>query len=130
MQNTQFIPYKSQTTPEERKLKSMELLKAYPGRIPVIIEKDQKLIKKEEKTGAILPNQTKTKYLFNGNDQMEIVTAFVKRQLDIEATQSIFLLVQNKYSMSGNTLIKDVYQKHKDEDGFLYFTFATELVWG
>lgn len=130
MKKARFIPYKEQTNIEERKLKSAELLKEHPGRIPTIIEKDQKLIEQESKLNSNNFTQTKTKFLFNGTDSMDFVIAFIKSQLNLEATQSIFILVQGKYSMSGNTFVQNIYKKYKDEDGFLYFTISTELVWG
>lgn len=137
MFNNKFIPFKEQVSFEERKRKVEELLSLYPNRIPTIIEKDISLLKQEQKEEnkdsnkkSQIPNETKTKFLINPNDTVDTIILVVKNQLQINPEQAIFLLVKNKYALSGNTLMENVYKKYKDEDGFLYLTFVVEVAWG
>ena len=135
--NNRFIPFKEQMSFEERKRKAENLLSNYPERIPTIIEKDKSLLEKEQneenkegKKKIKISNDTKTKFLLNKTDTVDNIILVIKNQLQISAEQAIFLLVNEKYALSGNSLIENVYEKYKNEDGFLYLTFALELVWG
>ena len=134
LNNNVFIRFKEQLSLEERKRKAEELLLTYPERIPIIIEKDKTLLEKEQseeyKNGKKIPNTTKTKFLVNRTDTVDNIILVVKNQLQISSEQAIFLLVNSKYALSGNSLMSTVYEKYKDEDGFLYLTFALELIWG
>ena len=134
LKKNSFIPFKEQLSFEERKRKAEELLSTYPERIPMIIEKDRTLLEKErseENTNEkIIPNTTKTKFLISKTDIVDNIIILVKNQLQISSEQAIFLLANNKYALSGNSLMSTVYKKYKDEDGFLYLTFVFESVWG
>ena len=129
-----FIPFQEQLSFEERKRKAEELLSLYPERIPTIIEKDRTLLEieqSEEYTNEKkIPNTTKVKYLMNKTDTVDMLIIVVKNQLRINSEQAIFLLANNKYALSGSSIMSTVYQKYKNEDGFLYLTFVLESVWG
>ena len=39
-------------------------------------------------------------------------------------------MADKKYMLKQNTNIADVYQQHKDEDGFLYLLYSEENIYG
>ena len=42
----------------------------------------------------------------------------------------IFLLAEGKFMMKQSASLKEMYDKYKDEDGFLYLIYAEENVYG
>ena len=54
----------------------------------------------------------------------------IKKLVKLPEEEAIFLSVNGKYSLSGTTLFQDIYRKYKDEDGFLYVSYTTELMFG
>uniref|UniRef100_A0A8C3XLF5 Microtubule associated protein 1 light chain 3 gamma n=1 Tax=Chelydra serpentina TaxID=8475 RepID=A0A8C3XLF5_CHESE len=51
-------------------------------------------------------------------------------RMSLTATQAFYLLVNNKGLPSMSTTMGEVYQDHKDEDGFLYVTYASQEMFG
>ena len=55
----------------------------------------------------------------------------IRAQLEIDEERAIFFLAKGKYILSGNEILRDVYEKYKDnKDGFLYISYSEELVYG
>ena len=54
----------------------------------------------------------------------------VEERVEIAKEGAFFLLVGGKHSITGDTLISEIYERYKDEDGFLYIAYASELTWG
>ena len=48
----------------------------------------------------------------------------------MDKEEALFFLVNGKKSLTGDDSMKDVYNKYKNEDGFLYIAYASEEVWG
>ena len=114
--------YKTVKTKEERIEEYAKISKNNPGKIPIICEKAPKSnIKKIDKT----------KYLVSGDLTIAQFTSLIRKKLNLEQANALFLLVKGKNALTGNDPMSDVYKKYKDEeDGFLYIAYASELVWG
>ena len=55
----------------------------------------------------------------------------LRRSLKLDAEHFHFVLMaEKKYMLKQNTNIADVYQQHKDEDGFLYLLYSEENIYG
>ena len=50
--------------------------------------------------------------------------------MKIPKEEGLFLSAKGKYSLSGQKIIGDIYNTYKDEDGFLYIMYTTELIFG
>ena len=53
----------------------------------------------------------------------------IRKRIKIKPEQAIFLTVNNCLPES-NAQIVQVYNKHKDEDGFLYIVYSSENTFG
>ena len=56
-----------------------------------------------------------------------------ERKLQLDSNDALFLLANcqnNKYAIVGTESIGNIYDKYKDEDGFLYIIYSNEKVWG
>lgn len=48
----------------------------------------------------------------------------------LSSTQAFYMLVNNKSLASMSLTLAEVYQDYKDEDGFVYMTYASQEMFG
>ena len=105
-----------------RKKDCQRTLEKYPDRIPVICEKDP---------NSKIDTISKSRYLCPLDMNVSQFTFIIRQKLNLSETSSLFLLVGGKNTITGNLTMLEVYQSYKDkEDGFLYITYASEIIWG
>ena len=90
-------------------------------KIPIICEKDPK---------SKIQEIDKTKYLVPMDLTVAQFSLMIRKRVEIAKEGAFFLLVGGKHSITGDTLISEIYERYKDEDGFLYIAYASELTWG
>ena len=55
----------------------------------------------------------------------------IKNKLEIEPDRALFFLAKGKFTISGDEILGDIYDRYKDnDDGFLYITYSEEVVYG
>ena len=113
--------YKKEKNFEDRKQEYQKVIEGHPGKIGIICEKAPK---------SKIVEIEKTKYLINEDFNLTQFTSIIRKKLDLDKSDALFFLVNGKKSLSGNDLMIDIYNKYKDEDGFLYIAYASEEVWG
>jgi GABA(A) receptor-associated protein len=105
----------------KRQGESQKIREKYPDRIPIICEKAP---------NSKLKEVDKTKYLVPYDLTAANFSFIIRKRLELSKEAALFLLVAGKYSITGDTSISEIYEKHKDEDGFLYIAYTSELTWG
>ena len=76
-----------------------------------------------------LPDITKNKYLAPKEITVGQFIQIVRRRIECSPHQAIFCFVNNVIPSSNQTL-ENVYNKFKDESGFLFFTISSENTFG
>jgi GABA(A) receptor-associated protein len=113
--------YKKALNLEERKAEFEKVLASANGKIPIIFEKDPR--SKMEELG-------KTKFLINPDMNVTQFEGLIRKRVKLDKECALFFIVNGKHAIVGTQLFSEIYQKFKDEDGFLYIAYSNEQVWG
>ena len=113
------LSYKDKFPFEKRKSEAEKILAKYPNRIPIICEG----------YGPDVPPIDRNKYLVPEDLTMAQFLYVIRKRIKITPEKSIYLFVHN-HIIPGNQLLSSVYEKHAEEDGFLYITYSGENVFG
>ncbi len=114
------MSFKSQISFEIRQEESQRIMNKYTRRTPVIVEKAK---------NCELDDIDKKKFLVPNDLTMSQFIYIIRKRIKIKPEQAIFLTVNNCLPES-NAQIVQVYNKHKDEDGFLYIVYSSENTFG
>ncbi len=95
----------------------------FPDRIPVIVERDPR---NEDKD---LPDVDKNKFLVPTDLVVSQFIGVIRKRLRIEESKSLFLFVGRKIPNSSEPMAQ-LYDAHKDRDGFLYVMYSGENTFG
>ncbi len=106
---------------EQRKEEYQKIKSKLTSKIPIICEKDPR---------SLIEPISKTKFLVNPEMTVSSFNEIIRKKLNLDAKEGIFLLVKGKNVITGNQTMQEIYEHYKDEDGFLYITYASESVWG
>lgn len=109
---------KNKMTLEERKERSQSIMDKYENRIPVICQ-----------TSSDLPKLERKKYLVPDDLSLVNFNYVVRKRIKVSAETSIYFFIGNKLLPSSLTMYQ-IYNKYKDEDGFLYIYIAAENTFG
>jgi hypothetical protein len=109
----------------EEKIKKINI--KYPDRIPVIITTPPKSLFYKKNNDFTL---TKHKYIAPNDCTVSQFIYFVRKYEKLESTVAIFLLIDGKYLISGNTLITDVYNEYGDNKGYIHAIITKENTFG
>lgn len=109
-------------------LKALKVMDKYPNRAPIIVEKSRH--------ATDIPNIDRKKYLVPKDITVaEFIYIIRKRLHDINpnaftADKALYFFVNNSSIPVPSQTINMLYENHKDEDNFLYMTYAGESTFG
>ena len=113
--------YKKKKTLRERTIESINILNKYPGRIPIICERQ----------GINIPPIDRSKYLVPGDLTMGQFLYVIRKRLSLDPSLGLFLFIGNEGLLINSAkLILECYNEYKDEDGFLYLKYSGENTFG
>jgi len=113
--------YKKNNSLEKRCKESENILKKYPNRIPVIVERSEKC--KE------INDIDKNKFLVPNDLTMNQFIYVVRKRLKLSSEKALFVFINDKLMPNSRTLY-EIYQEEKEEDDFLYMKYASENTFG
>ncbi|KAM6233191.1 microtubule-associated protein 1 light chain 3 gamma-like [Porphyrio hochstetteri] len=90
--------------------------------LQVVVERYQR-----EKT---LPPLSRTKFLVSQDLPLSQFAVTLRTRLCLASSQTFYLLVNNKGLPNMAITMQELYQDNKDEDGFLYLTYASQEMFG
>jgi GABA(A) receptor-associated protein len=103
----------------------------YPDRIPLIIERAASTTTANRNGRATsTPQCEKSKFLVGADSPIANVLAELRRQLRMKPEQALFLFVGKGVIPPTAALVSQIYERFKDEDGFLYIAYACENTFG
>ena len=105
---------------KKRTDEAFRIMKKYPDRLPIIVEKDIK---------SDIPEIDKKKYLVPSDLTIGQFVYVIRKRIKLDAEKAIFLFINNTLPPT-SALLSQVYEQHKNEDGFLYVLFSGENTFG
>lgn len=104
----------TQRTPQQKRDDVLRLLKRYPDKIPVYIE-----------------GITQNKFLVPYDITVAQFLYMLREKVLMTPTESIFVFFgKRKEIMPSNMIIREIYDRLKDDDDMLYAFYAKENVFG
>lgn len=119
IENLNWKDYKLKKSFNERVSECQLILKKYPDKIPIIVNECSDDLKDKIKRKMLLQSDmTVSNYLYS-----------IRQKFKIKPEESFLLFVNGKIPTS-TTLLYELYNNHKDKDGFLYISIIKENVFG
>ena len=111
---TSTYEHKMMYTFDKRFKESSYLIKKYPDKIPVIVEKSDRLN---------IPDISKHKYLFNRSTKFGSIMVKIRKVLGVSSSTEVYFSVNNNVIPKTYYIMNDIYEKYKDKDKYLYLTY-------
>jgi len=115
------MEYKKRETLETRRAEAIKVFEKFPGRIPVIVERAA--------NAKTIPLIDKNKFLVPADLTLSQFIYVIRKRLTLPPEQALFLFVGNTLSTT-SVLMKELYSKYKEEDGFMYVKYCGENTFG
>ena len=96
------------------------ILEKYPDRVPVYVNK---------KEGSNVEEIKKHKYLVPKDMTMGNFIYVLRKNINLKSSQALFVFVDNLI-VSNSEMMGEIYNKHKNEDKFLYVIYSSESTFG
>ena len=120
----EYIEYRKKFTLDERKNEFKIFKEKFKDKVPIIIEK--LIFKPKDRKNALI-----LKEKANREDTFGLLYSVLENKIPFEKDKgSILLFINSKKSITHGQLIGEVYDKYKEEDGFLYVQYNFGLLWG
>ncbi len=115
------MSFKQNYTFSSRHDESQRILEKYPNRIPVICETDP--------NNHSVIHLEKTKYLVPDSLTVGQFIYVLRKQVTLRPEEAVFVMINNTLPPTA-ALMSQIYDNHKDTDGFLYIFFMREASFG
>jgi GABA(A) receptor-associated protein len=116
------IDFRERFTFEQRSSECARIFSKFPGRIPVIVQRNNS---KNNET----PKIDKEKFLVPADLTLGQFVFVIRKRINLSSEKALFLFVGNSLPTTGS-LMREIYQSFKDTDGFLYVIYSGENSFG
>ena len=103
-----------------RLTESQRISLRYPERCPIVIGR---------LNGGMGPKIKKHKYMVPRNLTIGQLIYVIKKQVQVSHEQAIFFFIKESIPLT-SALVGNIFDKEKDDDGFLYIFYSTENTFG
>ena len=117
---TDSAMFKEKFTDKERHEESSKIIVKYPDRIPIIVEKS--------KNSNIAPID-KNKFLVPNDITVGQFVYIIRKRIELTPEKAIFVFIDNILPPTACNM-KEIYEQHKCDDGFLYIEYSGENTFG
>ena len=114
--------FQSEVPFDKRKEEALRIRTKYPELIPVICEKTA--------SSTDLPTIDRRKYLVPPDLTVGQLLYVVRKRIQMKPDKALFMFVNGAHLAPSSQLLTQVYDDHKDDDGFLYFSYSSENTFG
>ena len=114
-------PFKERFSLTQRINEANKVLEKYPNRYPVIVEKGS--------NSDNVPDLDRHKFLVPSDLSLANLMYIIRKRIKLSSEKSLYLFIGGSFAPTSKLLL-ELYEKHKDEDGFLYVTYTGESTFG
>ena len=111
--------FKEENSFAARLAESQSMKIKFPDRIPVILEAEGKCEKMD-----------KIKFLIPEELQLATFILVVRKRLDIKHENALYFYIDGKLPVMNGKSMREIYEEHQDDDGFLYLIYNLESAFG
>jgi len=112
--------FKDRVSFQKRKEEALKIMKKYPDRLPVIVEK----VKDSD-----VPDIDREKYLVPSDLTVGQFLFVIRKRIKLTPEKALFLFV-NKKLPNTSELVSNIYNENKEECGFLFVEYSGENAFG
>ncbi len=112
--------FKEETPEEQRLAESSKIRSKYSERIPVIVQKAP---------NSQIPDIDKRKFLVPADITVAQFMWIIRKRIQLPSEKAVFLFVGKVLPQSSATM-SQIYEAHRDDDGFLYVAYSGENTFG
>jgi len=116
------LKFKQKFTFTQRLNEAEKIIKKYPDRIPVIVQKSDL----DKETKCI----NKRKYLVPESLTLGQFLFVIRKRLNLGPEKALFLFVNNGFVPPVGSLLGTIYAENANRDKFLYITYSAENTFG
>ena len=114
--------YKQRRQLSSRIKESIKMRSKFPSKVPVIMERYS--------NETALPLHDKTKFLIAESITMSEFSSIIRQRMSLSSLQALYFMVNENTLVRMSITFGELYGIEKDEDGFLYLTYASQEVFG
>lgn len=114
------MSFREKATFDMRAAESARVRAKFPDRYPIIVEKAG---------NTDVPDIDKHKFLVPGNMTMGQFMYVIRQRLRLLPEKALFIFVNDTFVQS-SMLIKEIYARYVDYDGFVYMIYMGETTFG
>ena len=128
-----YVRFKDKYDQEKRVKCHIDAINKFPTKLALIVERaptNAAQASSSEASNPRLKTIANPKFMMPKAFTVGEVLAVLRTRLDLTREEGLVLFAKEKYMLRPNTKLEDVYNRYKDEDGFLYLVYAEENIYG